>query len=60
MSFALDLKAFAAKAEANAETVIKKVAIDLLGAVVDRSPVGDPELWAADATATSTTTKWPG
>jgi len=52
MSFALDLKAFAAKAEANAETVIKKVAIDLLGAVVDRSPVGNPELWAANATAT--------
>ncbi|WLG49111.1 hypothetical protein [Pseudomonas sp. FP1742] len=52
MSFSLDLKAFAAKAEANAETVIKKVAIDLLGAVVDRSPVGNPELWAANATAT--------
>lgn len=52
MSFALDLKAFAEKANANAETVIKKVAIDLLGAVVDRSPVGNPELWAANATAT--------
>lgn len=51
MSFALDLKAFAAKAEANAETVIKKVAIDLLGAVVDRSPVGNPELWAANSVA---------
>jgi len=52
MSFSLDLKAFAEKANANAETVIKKVAIDLLGAVVDRSPVGNPELWAANATAT--------
>lgn len=52
MSFSLDLKAFAEKASANAETVIKKVAIDLLGAVVDRSPVGNPELWAANATAT--------
>lgn len=49
MSFALDLRAFAEKAEANAETVIKKVAIDLLGAVVDRSPVGNPELWAANS-----------
>lgn len=52
MTFSLDLKAFAEKAKGNAETVIKKVAIDLLGAVVDRSPVGNPELWAANATAT--------
>jgi len=52
MSFSLDLKAFAEKAKGNAEIVIKKVAIDLLGAVVDRSPVGNPELWAANATAT--------
>lgn len=52
MSFALDLKAFAEKANANAELVIQKVAIDLLAAVVDRSPVGNPELWAANATAT--------
>lgn len=51
MSFALDLKAFAEKVEANAETVIKKVAIDLLAAVVDRSPVGNPELWAANSVA---------
>lgn len=48
MSFSLDLKAFAEKAKGNAEIVIKKVAIDLLGAVVDRSPVGNPELWAAN------------
>lgn len=52
MSFSLDLRAFAEKANANAETVIKKVAIDLLSAVIDRSPVGNPELWAANATTT--------
>ena len=51
MSFALDLKAFAEKAHANAETVIKKVAIDLLNDVIDRSPVGKPEIWAANAVA---------
>jgi hypothetical protein len=34
MSLSLDLKAFAEKANANAGAVIKKVAIDLLGAVV--------------------------
>lgn len=48
MSFSLDLKAFAEKAKGNAELVVQKVAIDLLGAVVDRSPVGNPELWAAN------------
>jgi len=48
MSFSLDLKAFAEKAKGNAEIVIKKVAIDLLSAVVDRSPVGNQELWAAN------------
>lgn len=52
MSFSLDLRALAEKAKENAEIIIKKVAIDLLGAVVDRSPVGNPELWAANATAT--------
>lgn len=48
MSFSLDLKAFADKAKGNVEQVVKKVSIDLLSAVVDRSPVGKPELWAAN------------
>jgi hypothetical protein len=48
MSFALDLAAFAAKAKGNIEVVVQKVSIDLLSAVVDRSPVGNPELWAAN------------
>ena len=48
MSFSLDLKAFAEKAKGNVEQVVKKVSIDLLNAVVDRSPVGNPELWAAN------------
>ena len=48
MSFSLDLKAFADKAKGNVEQVVKKVSIDLLSAVVDRSPVGNPELWAAN------------
>lgn len=46
MSFALDLSRFCEKAKANAELVVKKIAIDMLGKVVDRSPVGNPELWA--------------
>ncbi len=51
MSFSLDLKAFVEKTQANAEEVVRKSAIDLLVAVVDRSPAGNPELWAINATA---------
>lgn len=52
MSFSLDLKAFVEKAKGNVEEVIQKTSIDLLSAIVDRSPVGNPELWAINATAT--------
>ncbi|WP_421523068.1 hypothetical protein [Pseudomonas yamanorum] len=51
MSFSLDLKAFVEKAKGNVEQVIQKTSIDLLTAVVDRSPVGNPELWTINATA---------
>lgn len=57
MSFSLDLKAFVEKAKGNIEKVIQKTAVDLLVAVVDRSPVGNPELWAANATATQYNTE---
>ncbi|MBD1589786.1 hypothetical protein [Pseudomonas typographi] len=52
MSFSLDLKEFVEKAKANAEQVVQKVALDLTYAVIDRSPVGKPELWAVNKTAT--------
>ncbi len=48
MSFSLDLKAFVEMTQGNAEKVVQKVAINLLSAIVDRSPVGNPELWAAN------------
>lgn len=51
MSFELDLRAFIDKAKGNAETVVRKVGIDMLAGVIDRSPVGNPELWAINATA---------
>lgn len=51
MSFTLDLTRFREKAMGNVEEVVRKVSIDLLAAVVDRSPVGNPELWAANAMA---------
>jgi len=51
MSFALDLSKFIEKAQGNAEEVVRKVGIDMLAKVVDRSPVGNPDLWAVNATA---------
>ena len=51
MSFDLDLRAFIEKARGNAEQVVKKVAIDILASVIQRSPVGNPELWASNAIA---------
>jgi hypothetical protein len=48
MSFSLDLKAFVENAKANAEMIVKKVSLDLVYSVIDRSPVGNPELWAAN------------
>ena len=45
MSFELDLRAFIEKAKGNADQVVKKVGIDMLAKIVDRSPVGNPSLW---------------
>jgi hypothetical protein len=43
--FTLDLSKFVAKAKGNTELVVKKVAVDLLSRVVQRTPVGNPSLW---------------
>lgn len=51
MSLTLDLARFVEKAKGNAELVVQKVALDLISAVIDRSPVGNPELWAANKQA---------
>lgn len=51
--FSLDIAAFVEKAKANAEAVVQKVSVDLLTAVVNRSPVGNPELWASNALASN-------
>lgn len=44
-TFALDLQKFAEKAKSNVSVVVRKTAIDLLTAVVMRTPVGNPDLW---------------
>ena len=45
MAFALDLSKFIEKAQGNAEDVVRKVGTGMLAKVVDRSPVGNPDLW---------------
>lgn len=51
MAFTLDLSKFVEKAQGNAEAVVKKVGLDMLAKVVDRSPVGNPDLWKGDGPA---------
>lgn len=50
-SFALDVSAWVEKAKARGDLVVRKISIDLLSAVIQLSPVGNPELWAANAHA---------
>ena len=47
MSFALDISRFVEKAKANAETVVREIGVKLLVSIVDKSPVGNPEVWAS-------------
>ena len=43
--FSVQLAEFANRFEEKAETVIRKAAIDILGRIVERTPVGNPSLW---------------
>lgn len=49
--FVLDVRSFVEKAKGRCDIVVQKVAIDLLRSVIEMSPVGKPELWAANASA---------
>lgn len=44
--FRIDLAAAIAKAKENSNSLVRKVLLDVGTRVVDRSPVGDKELWA--------------
>lgn len=44
-TFALDVAKFAEKAGGNVKTVVRKVAVDMLSSVVERTPVGNPTNW---------------
>lgn len=50
-SFALNIGAWVEQTKERADLVVRQVAIDLLSSVIDKSPVGNPELWAANAGA---------
>lgn len=46
MSFALDLKAFANKTNEKCQLIVSKIVLDVGTRVVEKSPVGNPDLWA--------------
>jgi hypothetical protein len=48
-TFALDVARWCEKAKDNADTVLRGVVIELLSRVVLRTPVGNPDLWKANA-----------
>lgn len=43
--FALRIREFAEKAKDNMEAVVVKTTIDIASRIVERSPVGNPDLW---------------
>jgi hypothetical protein len=49
MSFGQDLAKFAAKASTNMDVVVRTITLELATAVVERTPVGNPDTWAGPA-----------
>lgn len=49
--FTLDLSHFVKRANGNIGAVIKKVVLDVSTAIVERTPVGDPDTWVTPAPA---------
>lgn len=47
-NFAADVLAWTVKAQTNADEALRAIALELLNRLVLRSPVGNPELWAAN------------
>ena len=45
MSFAEDIAKFAAKCNGNADRVVRKVVLDIGRSLVEKTPVGNPDLW---------------
>lgn len=49
MNFALQLQKFAEKAKANTDVVVQKITLDVARSVIEKSPVGNPDLWQTPA-----------
>jgi len=43
--FELNIARFVEKAKGNADLVVRKVALDVFSRVIEKSPVGNPDLW---------------
>jgi hypothetical protein len=50
-SFSLDLSRFVEKAKGNADKVVRLTVLHLGKGIVEKSPVGNPELWAVNRVA---------
>lgn len=48
-SFTLDISRFVQRARGNERAIVKKIFLDLGTAIVQRTPVGDPDTWARAA-----------
>ena len=45
MSFALDIQKFAKKCVTSSDLVVRKVVLDIGRSLVEKTPVGNPDLW---------------
>jgi hypothetical protein len=57
-SFSISLEKFAIKTESAAVVACQKIAMEVWGRVIMKSPVGDPSKWNADFVAAGTTLGW--
>lgn len=46
-SFALDLAKFLEKVQDNSNQVVRKVVLEIGASVIEKSPVGNPDLWSS-------------
>ena len=49
--FRLDISAFVAKAKGDLHAITHRVVADVASRIIERTPVGDPDLWASRAPA---------
>lgn len=57
--FSLDIRAFVDKTKEKEHTIVRKVLMDVSARIVERSPVGNPELWAINRNRSSKKLRMP-